>query len=54
MREYAPSATARRVAAYRLGFERLTVSYGDPAADEALARDVAGSAPAGGSEAMTR
>jgi methyltransferase (TIGR00027 family) len=52
--DYAPSATARRVAAYRLGFERLTVSYGDPAADEALARDVAGSAPVGASEAMTR
>lgn len=37
-----PSATARRVAVQRLGFERVPASAGDPAADEALARDVAG------------
>jgi methyltransferase (TIGR00027 family) len=36
-----PSATARRVAAYRLGFTRVPAPYGDPAADEALAADVA-------------
>jgi methyltransferase (TIGR00027 family) len=44
-----PSATARRVAAYRLGFTRAEVSYGDAAADEALAADVAaGREPPGG------
>lgn len=42
MRDGTPSITARRVAAYRLGFERVDAPYGDPAADEALARDVAG------------
>jgi methyltransferase (TIGR00027 family) len=36
-----PSETARRVAAHRLGFTRLPAAYGDPAADEALAADVA-------------
>jgi methyltransferase (TIGR00027 family) len=36
-----PSITARRVAAYRLGFTRVPAPYGDPAADEALAADVA-------------
>jgi methyltransferase (TIGR00027 family) len=44
-----PSATARRVAAYRLGFTRAEVPYGDAAADEALASDVAaGQEPLGG------
>jgi methyltransferase (TIGR00027 family) len=37
-----PLVTARRVAAHRLAFERPSVPFGDPAADEALARDVAG------------
>jgi O-methyltransferase involved in polyketide biosynthesis len=37
----AVSVTARRVAAYRLAFERLATDYGRPAADEALSRDVA-------------
>src|SRR6516164_9686382 len=37
----AVSVTARRVAAYRLAFERLETDYGQPTADEALARDVA-------------
>jgi len=37
-----PSATARRVAVQRLGFERVEAPDGDPAADDALARDVAG------------
>jgi len=44
-----PSATARRVAAYRLGFTRVAASYGNPAADEALAADVAaGQQPSAG------
>jgi methyltransferase (TIGR00027 family) len=36
-----PSETARRVAAHRLAFSRVPAAYGDPAADEALAADVA-------------
>jgi O-methyltransferase involved in polyketide biosynthesis len=36
-----PSVTARRVAAHRLGFSRGPAAYGVPAADEALAADVA-------------
>jgi hypothetical protein len=36
-----PSVTARRVAAHRLAFDRAAADYGDPAADEALAADVA-------------
>jgi methyltransferase (TIGR00027 family) len=36
-----PSVTAQRVAAYRLGFTRVPAPYGNPAADEALAADVA-------------
>ena len=36
-----PSVTARRVAAHRLGFDRAAAGYGDPAADQALAADVA-------------
>jgi hypothetical protein len=38
------SVTARRVAAHRLTFDRIPAAYGDPVADEALARDVAGAA----------
>lgn len=41
MRDDAPSQTARGVAAHRLDYERLAAPYGDPAADEALTRDVA-------------
>ena len=41
MEDGGPSVTARRVAAYRLGFIRVAADYGDPAADEALAADVA-------------
>jgi methyltransferase (TIGR00027 family) len=43
------SATAARVAAYRLGSDRIAAGYGDAAADDALAADVAGSqeVPAG-------
>ena len=37
-----PSITARRVASYRLGFERVAASYGDPSSDDRLAADVAG------------
>ena len=36
-----PSVTARRVAAHRLAFSRVQAPYGAPAADEALAADVA-------------
>ena len=36
------SVTAQRVAAHRLTFEREPAAFGDPAADEQLARDVAG------------
>jgi O-methyltransferase involved in polyketide biosynthesis len=43
-----PSVTARRVAAHRLGFSRVPAPYGDPAADEALAADVAGQPPPAG------
>jgi methyltransferase (TIGR00027 family) len=44
-----PSITAQRVAAYRLGFTRVPAPYGDAAADEALAADVAaGWEPAAG------
>lgn len=49
-----PSATARRVAAYRVGFERVSASFGDPAADEALAHDVAQDVDGGASESMGR
>jgi methyltransferase (TIGR00027 family) len=49
MEDGGPSATARRVAAHRLGFSRVATDYGDPAADEALAADVVGglAVPAG-------
>jgi methyltransferase (TIGR00027 family) len=43
MRAGEASETARRVAAHRLTFERVPAPYGDPEADERLARDVAGS-----------
>ena len=41
MEDGGPSVTARLVAAHRLGFARVDTDYGDPAADEALAADVA-------------
>src|SRR5947208_16440730 len=41
MRAGKASTTAQRVAARRLTFERVPAPYGDPAADERLARDVA-------------
>jgi methyltransferase (TIGR00027 family) len=44
-----PSITARRVAAYRLGFARVPAPYGAAAADQTLAADVAaGQEPAAG------
>ncbi len=45
MRADEGSETARRVAAQRLGFERIAVPYGDAEADDRLAGDVAGSVP---------
>ena len=41
MREGTASRTARGVAAHRLDYARVETPYGDPAADEALTRDVA-------------
>ena len=41
MEDGGPSQTARRVAAHRLDFTRVPADYGDPAADQALAFDVA-------------
>lgn len=41
MRDCEASATAQRVAAHRLSFDRVFASYGDPVADERLSRDVA-------------
>jgi methyltransferase (TIGR00027 family) len=41
MEDGGPSQTARRVAAHRLDFTRIPADYGDPAADHALAADVA-------------
>ncbi len=49
-----PSRTAQHVAAARLAFERLPAPYGDPEADAALARDVAGSGAGVESERMGR
>ena len=41
MKDGTASHTARRVAAHRLEFERVTADYGDPAADQSLTVDVA-------------
>jgi methyltransferase (TIGR00027 family) len=41
MEDGGPSQTARRVAAHRLEFARVPEDYGDPAADQTLAADVA-------------
>jgi methyltransferase (TIGR00027 family) len=54
MADRSPSVTAQRVAAYRLGFERVPAPYGDPDADDALARDVAGSDLTQQSDGMAR
>ncbi len=54
MREHGPSLTAQRVAAYRLGFDRMPAPFGDPAADALLAADIAGSLwPASGEPARS-
>jgi O-methyltransferase involved in polyketide biosynthesis len=42
MRQGTASRTARGVAAHRLQYPRIEAAHGDPAADEALTRDVAG------------
>jgi len=47
VRRHQVSLTAQRVAAQRVHFARVTADHGDPAADDRLARDVAGSAGAG-------
>jgi methyltransferase (TIGR00027 family) len=54
MREGLPSVTAQRVAACRLGFDRPAAPYGDAAADDRLAADVASSAALAPSERMSR
>jgi len=41
MRDRQTSVTAQRVAAHRLTFDRVPAPYGDPAADDEVARDVA-------------
>ena len=41
MKEGTASHTARAVAAWRLEYDRVAAGHGDPAADEALSRDVA-------------
>jgi methyltransferase (TIGR00027 family) len=43
MRQGQPSVTAQRVAVQRLSFARQAAPFGDPEAEDALARDVAGS-----------
>lgn len=50
----APSPTARRVAAYRLQFERIDVPYGDALADRTLAQEVAGEVDGSGRPEMVR
>jgi methyltransferase (TIGR00027 family) len=45
VRDGQASQTARRVAAQRRHFDRLTVDYGDPAGDQRLHDDVAGDLP---------
>ncbi len=54
MREGAPSLTAQRVAAYRLGLERVPTPFGDVSADERLALDVASSQEITPGEDMAR
>jgi methyltransferase (TIGR00027 family) len=47
--ELTPSETARRVASYRLGYQRLETPFGNPGAEDSLMRDVAaGTAPPSG------
>lgn len=49
-----PSRTARRVASYRLRFDRVAAPYGDPSSDDRLAADVAGAERFEPSPAMDR
>ena len=46
--------TARRVAAQRLGFERVAADFGDPAAEDRLSEDVAGDLAGGPPGPMSR
>jgi hypothetical protein len=46
MRDGQASLSAQRVAARRVGLPRAPASFGDPSADDALARDVAVGVPA--------
>lgn len=54
MRLGEPSTTARLVAAYRLGFERVSAAFGDPAADQRLCADVADGAQFDADDSMAR
>lgn len=47
MRDGVPSLTAQRVAAVRAGFARLPADFGDPAAEDRLAADLAAEQAAG-------
>jgi len=48
------SVTAQRVAARRLGFDRVAADFGDPEADQRLQADVAAGTPVGGDTPMGR
>ena len=54
MKAGTPSVTAKRVAGHRLTFDRLDAAFGDPAPDERLALDVAGSVDARHESPMVR
>jgi methyltransferase (TIGR00027 family) len=54
MRDGSPSRTAQLVAAQRLTATRVAAPYGDPAADDRLARDVAGDVPVDEASPMRR
>jgi methyltransferase (TIGR00027 family) len=54
MRDGQASVTAQRVAAHRLHFARVPATFGDPAADERLARDVAGETVVNSGSGMVR
>jgi methyltransferase (TIGR00027 family) len=48
------SATAQRVAAHRLTFDRVAADFGDPRSDDRLARDVAASVSVDGTSPIAR
>lgn len=54
MEEGRPSATAQRVAARRLGLDRVAAPFGHPEADQALQADVAADIPAVADSPMAR